>query len=314
MSETEGHEVVDAQGMDEVAVLDHEGEVDGDATTGRPGLAPEVGQVVEDVYELRLTALLRHLAQSRGYGGAGRALGLDRLTIAASVQEGLSRRVRDELERALVNKDAGARDALEDRVNELAQQMAGQTEQIAGLESELREAVRALERTHARELQALERRWERRLTRLQEEIDRIRSRPAPETPKTGSVDNESVPVRPRRRYPDLVAREEAEGDAEALGDAWPLVQEWRELWRGHPARGRGFRWVSTRTRILELEVAMLAEHGLTLPPEKEPLRGLDRGDQLNWRVKALAEFRRRRFWLGILPGLWAALTLKRWRG
>ncbi len=314
MSETEGHEVVDAQGMDEVAVLGHEDKTDGDDATGRPGLAPEVGQVVEDVYELRLTALLRQLVQSRGYGGAGRTLGLDRRTIAASVQQGLSQRVRDQLEWALVDKDAGARDALEDRVNGLAQQMAGQTKQIAGLESELREAVKALERTHARELQALERRWERRLTRLQEEVDRIRSRPAPEAAAVAPGAGQSAPVRPRRRYPDLVAREEAEGDAEALGDAWPLVQEWRELWRGHPARGRGFRWVSTRTRILELEVAMLEEHGLTLPPEREPLRGLDRGDQLNWRVKALAEFRRRRFWLGILPGLWATLTLKRWRG
>ena len=59
------------------------------------------------------------------------------------------------------------------------------------------------------------------------------------------------------------------------------------MWDGHPARGKGLEWVSTRQRILALEVAMLEDHGLTLPPETEPLRGLDRGAQLNWRLKAL---------------------------
>ena len=33
---------------------------------------------------------------------------------------------------------------------------------------------------------------------------------------------------------------------------------------------------------------MLEEHGLTLPPETEPLRGLERNAQLGWRRRALA--------------------------
>ena len=44
-----------------------------------------------DVYELRLTALLRQMARSRGHKGAGRVLGLDPRTVAASVQQGMSR-------------------------------------------------------------------------------------------------------------------------------------------------------------------------------------------------------------------------------
>ena len=91
-----------------------------------------------------------------------------------------------------------------------------------------------------------------------------------------------------------------------------MVGEWRRLWDGHPAQGKGLAWVSRRERILELEVAMLKNHGLTLPPETEPLRGLDRGAQLNWRLKALHEFRKRRARLELLrrlrwvfsPGLW----------
>ena len=81
----------------------------------------------------------------------------------------------------------------------------------------------------------------------------------------------------RRRHPDLVTAEPDDDDEDVFGDAWPLVDEWRGLWDGHPARGRGLAWVSKRERILEVEVALLEEHGLTLPPETEPLRGLDRG-------------------------------------
>ena len=55
---------------------------------------------------------------------------------------------------------------------------------------------------------------------------------------------------------------------------------------------------------------MLEEHGLTLPQETTPLRGLDRGEQLNWRVRELAGVRRKRARLELLR--WA-LTLGLWR-
>ena len=85
------------------------------------------------------------------------------------------------------------------------------------------------------------------------------------------------------------------------------------MWDGHPAQGRGLAWVSKRERILELEVALLEDHGLTLPPETEPLRGLDRGAQLNWRLKALHEFRKRRARLELLCLVRRVLSLGLWR-
>ena len=36
---------------------------------------------------------------------------------------------------------------------------------------------------------------------------------------------------------------------------------------------------------------MLEEHGLTLPPEKQPLRGFGRRGQTSWRWKALHDTR-----------------------
>ena len=37
---------------------------------------------------------------------------------------------------------------------------------------------------------------------------------------------------------------------------------------------------------MEVEVALIEDHGFTLPPEKEALRGLARRSQLTWRRKA----------------------------
>ncbi|MYC37822.1 MAG: hypothetical protein F4X66_13060 [Chloroflexi bacterium] len=38
---------------------------------------------------------------------------------------------------------------------------------------------------------------------------------------------------------------------------------------------------------MSVELALLEEHGLTLPPQTYPLRGLDRSGQTNWCRKAL---------------------------
>ena len=48
----------------------------------------------------------------------------------------------------------------------------------------------------------------------------------------------------------------------------------------------------TKERLLTLELAMLEDHGLTLPPETQPLRGFGRKGQTNWRTTALRDTRR----------------------
>ena len=44
-------------------------------------------------------------------------------------------------------------------------------------------------------------------------------------------------------------------------------------------------------RLLTVELELLEGHGMTLPPEKQPLRGLDRSGQTNWRRSALSDTR-----------------------
>ena len=76
--------------------------------------------------------------------------------------------------------------------------------------------------------------------------------------------------------------------------AWPLVVEWRALKDSHPNEGKGLAWLTDRKRLLTVELALLEDHGMTLPPEKQPLRGPDRSGQINWRRTALSDTRRER--------------------
>ena len=89
----------------------------------------------------------------------------------------------------------------------------------------------------------------------------------------------------------MVTEAPAEDDPEVYGAAWPLVEEWRRLREGHPYQGKTMSWLLTQERLLVLELAILEEHGLTLPPETQPLRGFGRRGQTRWRHKALHDIR-----------------------
>ena len=123
----------------------------------------------------------------------------------------------------------------------------------------------------------------------------------------------SRPARRRRVDPEMVTREPAEDDPEVYGDAWPLVQEWRKIKDRHPVRGGSLSWLEDQERLLTLELAMLEEHGLTLPPATQPVKGLARRDHTRWRWKALyntqVSIRKRK----LLRWLRRLLTVGLWR-
>ena len=69
----------------------------------------EKSNSVENVYNLRLTALLRELVRDGGFKGAAQALDIDQRTVARSFRSGvLSRRVRTALERGLQEGEGSA--------------------------------------------------------------------------------------------------------------------------------------------------------------------------------------------------------------
>ena len=120
-------------------------------------------------------------------------------------------------------------------------------------------------------------------------------------------------TRLRREFPELVTLEPADDDQGVFGGAWALIREWRELKETHPSRGRGLEWLRRQERLLAVELALLEEHGLTLPPETYPLKGLDRGAQVNWRHKALFDTQRARGKREMLHRARRVLTFGLWR-
>ena len=263
-------------------------------------------KAVENMYHMRLMALLQELVRKRGAKGAARVLEIDPKTVGESIKTGrLSRRTRDALERALqegvgsaAERQRERNEKLEARVDALEQ---GQDE----MGKELRRRIASVEGG---------------LASLQGDgpqgtgAGHAGAGPSPQDAageKDGSSGRDKKPpARPsmRREYPELATLEPADDDEEIFGAAWALVAEWRELLDAHPERGEGVEWLTTQEKLLEVELALLEEHGMTLPPEKQPLRGFDRGAQVTWRRTALSDTRRERkkaeFVRKVTFGLW----------
>ena len=252
----------------------------------------EESKAVENMYHMRLMALLQELVRKRGPKGAARVLEIDPKTVAESVRTGqLSRRTRDSLERAL-----------QEGVGSAAAQQRERNEKLEG-------RVDALEKGQ----DELGRELRRRMASVEGDVASLRrdgpqgsgaghagAAPSPQgagEAEAGASDRDGKPpTKPsmRREYPDLATLEPAPDDEEIFGGAWPLIAEWRELLEAHPERGQGLEWLATQERVLEVELALLEDHGMTLPPEKQPLRDFDRSGQINWRRTALSDTRRER--------------------
>ena len=278
----------------------------------------EESKDVENIHHMRLMALLQELVREKGYKGAARVLEIDPQTVTDSAKTGrLTRRVRDSLERALQEGVGSAAERQRKRNEELegrVEGLAGEVKAVAGEVETLGKEVR-------RRLSAIE----GAVTALGRDdpqgtgAGHAGAGPQPERSNAAEAGaaraGRKPPSKPsmRREYPDLATREPAPDDEEIFGEAWPLIVEWRELKDAHPNDGRGLDWLTAQERVLELELALLEEHGMTLPPEKQPLRGLDRSGQTSWRRTALYDTRRARATSELLRKVRRVVTLGLWR-
>ena len=270
---------------------------------------------VENVHNMRLTALLRELVRDKGKRKAAEALDVHHRTLVGSLKSGrLSRRMRLALEKALL--EGGGSPAAEQR--ERNDEQGGRLKELEGkVEAQGKDmnkgfvAVQDDVKAVRGDVKALRDEHSRRLTKregggeVQDEGEAANAAGGPAKKRRSA---------PWREYPDLVTREPAEGDEEVFGEAWPLIVEWRELKDAHPNRGRGFEWLRDEERLLVMELALLEEHGMTLPPEKQPLRDFARDGQINWRQATLYDTRRALAWRELLRRVIRFVTLGPWRG
>ena len=265
------------------------------------------GAAIEDreVVDMRLLAFLRELARDHGRKKAAAMLGVERRTLDAGLDEGvLSRRMRRALDRALQSGLGSAAEEQRDRNDKLEERLTDMEGAVDGLAKEVRRRLAGIEGA----VEALRR----------DDGFGVRPRQAgvagSEAGETAQGGKPPPKPRVRREYPDLVTLEPADDDEEVFGDAWPLIAEWREIENTHPHNGKGFKWLTVQKRLLAVELTLLEEHGMTLPPEKRPLRDFDRSGQITWRWSAFYDTRKAWFWRWRVRQVLRFLTFRRcWR-
>lgn len=255
---------------------------------------------LENVVELRSLALLDDLVNVRGRKGAAEALGVNRRTLAANVDGGkLTHQMREAVDRLLLLGDAAVVAREEKRFKELESRLQALEEGVRAVDdmkSSLDETDRAVGKAV------------HRVSRVEERLGKVEASQA--------VGEAGQPVKAtqhshERPYLDVVTPNPLPDDADVYGEAAVQVEEWRRLRTAHPAtRGRPLR---VEERMLELEIAMIDEFSLTLPPETYPWDGLSRTNQVSWRRRALRDVRRRRVWQDIRRFVRRAVTLRWWR-
>ncbi len=276
-----------------------------DGDTGGGGSADPESQRIRHLVEF-----LRELVQEEGKTEAAGLLGVNYRTLVRAEESGeLTGRMRDALERLLLAREDPYSQDADGALVELA-------ERVERLEDEVQKVRQSLE-----EVQVVVRRQESSPDGAAGKTSRggeqWTGEMAPGDPVGASSrvagQGHSKPVVEWRRDPEVVTEEPEGDDACVYGAAWTLVEEWRSLRSGHPNQGRTLSWLTTEERLLTLELAMLEDHGLTLPPEKQPLRGFGRRGQITWRRTALGDTRRALRRRRRLRWLRRVLTLGMWR-
>ena len=269
----------------------------------------EKSRRVEDVQHLRLMTLLDEMVRDKGVMRASRDLNVDRRTLNVALETGrLSRRMRGTLEKALL--EGGGSPAAEQRqrsdvLEERVKVLEGAAQEMGG---ELNRGLAAV----GDEVKTLKGRVEQ-LERRQAGVEKEETVREGEVPSPGASPAPAGKFTPRREFPELATLEPAADDEAVFGGAWPLVQEWRQLRGSHPDRGKGLEWLQGEERLMLVELSLLEEHGLTLPPQDYPLRGLDRNNQTNWRRTTLADTRRELARARLLRRVRRVLTCNLWR-
>ncbi len=242
------------------------------------------GPDVEDLRRVRLRGFLRDLVRQEGRMEAAELLGVAYRTLVKAEESGeLTGRVSDALERLLSTGEDPEVVRLRERVGALEERMEALEGGVKELRKEAQGTLDPLGAAAAAEAGGEDR------AQAQGDEGAGRSATGAAPPVAGL--RPKKPFTERRLDPEVVTEGPAADDAEIYGAAWPLVEEWRRLRAGHPHRGRSLSWLTTEERLLGLELAMLEEHGLTLPPETQPLRGFGRRGQTSWRWTALYDTR-----------------------
>ncbi len=266
------------------------------AADGTPGL--------ESVLELRLMALLTDLVREHGMIGAGELLGVSRKTmwrarssgkLPPSLFSALERLARQENDTAAAAQMVRT-EGLERRVVELEGKLEEGLRQVHAARTAIEEQGEGAAEGFARQLGEVERRLAQAETALREGRMAPRDRGVTAEVRHGVIALEPGP----------------DGD-ETHGAAAPLVAEWRRLYGGGVDEGDRVERAMAEERMRGLEIELIEDHGLTLPPAAYPWTEGERRSEVRLRRMTLERVRGERIRAEWRRRIRRWLTLGRWR-
>ncbi len=218
-------------------------------TGARSGAEPPDPSGVDDGQDQDpLLQLLRLLTEEQGSSKTANQLGVDRKTVWRALDAGrLTPRLRDALERIQITaeREAPSGDQLQLRVEGLERRLQEVQQRLADGLAGLRED----------------------LSNLRQEV-RASARSLPD--ETGSETASTAHRSPHRNHPEVVMVDVLPDDAEVFGAAMPLITEWRQQQARFDQHWPSLEGLESEVRMLELELELIEQRRLTLPPGQLP--------------------------------------------
>ena len=270
-------------------------------------LYPGSSRSLDSLREMRLKALLRDMMDAEDGAKAAETLGVSYRTVSRAVESGrLTARMSAALERHLLLGGGSAAAQQRDRVEALVERVSALERELrGGLEAVVGE-VKACREEHARSMRHVE----QRLVRLEA------GRSGSETPSPTGADSEPGPKRryaPSRPYPQLVTPEAEPDEDLVYGEAAPVLVEWRRVRAEFLKTRTTLHRTEVQEPMLEMEIALVGEHELTLPPASFPWDEFDRRDKVWELTQDLKRVRAERNRALLRQWLRRVLTLGLWR-
>ena len=253
-------------------------------------------------------ALLRDMIDDQGKVKAARALGVNYRTLVRSEESGqLTARMSAELERHLLLGGGSAAAQQRESIRALEERMGALEERLRrNLEGLRRVVEKATAEVREEQAQGM-RRLERRMAKMEAERgDQDSSK------DRGTVEERGVEAS-WRPYRDVVTTEPEPGEEQVYGDATPLIVEWRRVSAEHMNAGDALSRAVAEERLRELEIELIEDRKLTLPPSTYLWDGFDRRRELWTRKQALERARVQRARAELRRWVRRVITFGLWR-
>ena len=251
-----------------------------------------------------LLAALRELIRTDGREEVAELLGVSERTLFRTLAEGrLTAGMRNALALHLLSEGGAAATAPDTRGAALKQRMEALEDRMGTLAEEVRTDLAAI------------RGEVRRLGEGRSGHGPVEAR-APAPPPASHESHEVIGQRTQhgsaRPWPELVTADPVDGEQLIYGEAMPIIAEWRKAMAALGQATHRLERLDAERRVLELEVVLVEEHALTLPPATYPWTRFERRDEVRRKQRVLENMREARRRALLLRWLRRLLTLGLW--